>query len=129
VVAAGLARARRFFLPFGVALRSSRKFARRIEQEMKPVIHLFTPIFFVMVGLSLSLHEIDWGSPFIWLFSPTMLFAATAGKLLGAFILNVPIQMRGIIGTALTTLLPPFIMKWYYGRYRENISEANQSAT
>lgn len=50
---------RRFFLPFGVPLRSSRKFSRRIELEIKPVIHLFTPIFFVTVGISLALHEID----------------------------------------------------------------------
>lgn len=158
--AAGLALSRRFFLPFGIALHSNKKFARSIEQEMKPIIHLFTPIFFVMVGLSLSLHEIDWGSPFIWLFSLSMLFAAVIGKLLGAFVLNVPIQMKWMIGTAmiprgevglifaelgrvsgvlnnevyagmviviaLTTLLPPFIMKWYYGRYRKHISAANK---
>jgi len=156
--AAGLALSRRFFLPFGVALRSSRKFASRIEQEMKPVIHLFTPIFFVMVGLSLSLHEIDWGSSFIWLFSISLLFAAVAGKLLGAFVLNVPMRMRWIIGTAmiprgevglvfaelgrvsgilnnevyagmiiviaLTTLLPPFVMKWYYGRNKDTFSSS-----
>lgn len=152
--AAGLALSRRFFLPFGVALRSSRKFAHRIEQEMKPVIHLFTPIFFVMIGLSLSLHEIDWGSSFIWLFSFSLLVAAVVGKILGALMLNVPLRLRWIIGTAmiprgevglvfaelgrvsgilnneiyaamiiviaLTTLLPPFIMKWYYGRYHKS---------
>ena len=155
--AAGLALSRRFFLPFGIALRSNKKFARSIEQEMKPIIHLFTPIFFVMVGLSLALHEIDWTSPFIWLFSLSMFLAAVIGKLLGAFVLNVPIQMKWIIGTAmiprgevglifaelgrisgafnneiyagmiiviaLTTLLPPFVMKWYYGREQKKPTE------
>jgi len=149
--AAGLALSRRFFLPFGIALRSNKKFSRSIEQEMKPIIHLFTPIFFVMVGLSLALHEIDWSSPFIWLFSLSMFLAAVVGKLIGAFALKVPTQMRWMIGTAmvprgevglifaelgrvsgvlnneiyagmiiviaLTTLLPPFVMKWYYGKH------------
>jgi Kef-type K+ transport system membrane component KefB len=35
---------------------------------MRPIIHLFTPIFFVMVGLALNLREIDWGSSYIWIF-------------------------------------------------------------
>ncbi len=46
--AAGLALSHRFFFPLGVALRADPVFARRIEDQMKPVIHLFTPIFFVM---------------------------------------------------------------------------------
>ncbi len=54
---------------------------------MKPVIHLFTPIFFVMVGLSMNLREIDWSSPFIWLFSLSLLVAAVAGKLIGALLM------------------------------------------
>lgn len=159
--AAGLALSRHFFLPFGVVLHNNRKFSRRIVSEMRPIIHLFTPIFFVMVGLSLSLHEINWGSSFIWLFSLSMLLAAIVGKLLGAFVLKVPIHMRWMIGTAmiprgevglvfaelgrvsgilnnevyagmiiviaLTTLLPPFIMKWYYGRYRNEISAIDEN--
>ncbi len=32
---------------------------------MKHIDHLFAPIFFVFVGLSLTLREIDWGSPLI----------------------------------------------------------------
>ncbi len=45
--AAGLALSRRFFLPFGVALKTDKKFAGVIEHQMAPVISLFTPIFFV----------------------------------------------------------------------------------
>lgn len=149
--AAGLALSRRFFLPLGVALRVDPKFAHRIESEMKPVIHLFTPIFFVMVGLSLNLREIDWGSGFIWIFSLSLFVVSVVGKLVGAFAIKESWQVRCMIGTAmiprgevglifaelgraagifsneiyagmviviaLTTLLPPFVMKWFYGRF------------
>ena len=149
--AAGLALSRRFFLPLGVALHADEAFAERIETQMKPIVQLFTPIFFVMVGLSLNLREIDWGSSFIWLFSLSLLAAAVAGKLFGAVLLKESWPVRWMIGTAmiprgevglifaelgresgifsnevyagmviviaLTTLLPPFVMKWYYGRY------------
>ena len=149
--AAGLALSRRFFLPLGVALHADEAFAERIETQMKPIVQLFTPIFFVMVGLSLNLREIDWSSPFIWLFSLSLLIAAVAGKLFGALLLKESWPVRWMIGTAmiprgevglifaelgresgilsnevyagmviviaLTTLLPPFVMKWYYRRY------------
>jgi len=149
--AAGLALSRRFFLPLGVALHADEAFADRIETQMKPIVQLFTPIFFVMVGLSLNLREIDWGSPFIWQFSLSLLAVAVSGKLFGAMLLKETWPTRWMIGTAmiprgevglifaelgresgifsneiyagmviviaLTTLLPPFVMKWYYGRY------------
>ena len=54
---------------------------------MKPIIHLFTPIFFVTVGLSLNLREIAWDSSFIWLLSISLLFAAILGKLASGFLL------------------------------------------
>ena len=149
--AAGLALSRRFFLPLGVALHANPAFADKIEAQMKPIVQLFTPIFFVMVGLSLNLREIDWGSSFIWLFSLALLAAAVAGKLSGALLIRENRHARLMIGTAmiprgevglifaelgresgildnavyaglvmviaLTTLLPPFYMKWYYARH------------
>ncbi|ALP52044.1 sodium:proton antiporter [Candidatus Tenderia electrophaga] len=148
--AAGLALSRRFFLPFGIALRTDPQFAAKIEAQMKPIIQLFTPIFFVMVGLSLNLHEIDWGSPFIWAFSGSMLVVAVLGKMIGVLAIKESWPLRWMIGTAmvprgevglifaelgrvsgiysaevyaglviviaLTTLLPPLVMKWAYTR-------------
>ena len=148
--AAGMALSRRFFLPFGASLHNDPSFAEQIEQQMKPIIHLFTPIFFVMVGLSLNLREIDWVSPFVWIFSLSMFVVACLGKQLGGFLINEPWRYRWAIGLAmiprgeiglifaelgreadiftneiyasmvlviaLTTLLPPFLMKWYYGK-------------
>jgi len=115
-----------------------------------PIIRLFTPIFFVTVGLSLNLQAVDWTSPFIWSFSLLMLLAAVVTKLLGAVLLPEPPWRRWMIGTAmvprgevglifaelgrvnglftdavyagliiviaLTTLVPPFVMKAWYAR-------------
>jgi Kef-type K+ transport system membrane component KefB len=152
--AAGLALSRRFFLPLGLAIKADEPFAHRIEEQMKPIVHLFTPIFFVFVGLSLNLREIDWGSPFIWSFSLSLLLVAVIGKLMGSLFIKESWPVRWVIGLAmiprgeiglifaelgrvsgifdneiyagmviviaLTTLLPPFILKWYYGRYTVN---------
>jgi len=99
--AAGLALSRRFFLPFAIALHSDTSFAKSVEVQMKPIIHLFTPIFFVMVGLSLNLQEIDWGSPFIWLFSLSITFIAILGKLIGALTIRESWYTRWAIGMAM----------------------------
>lgn len=146
--AAGLALSRRFFLPFGMALHTEPAFAERIETEMRPIIQLFTPIFFVMVGLSLNLKEVDWSSAFIWSFSLLFLLVAVIGKFSGAAIIRESMRQRIIIGIAmvprgevglifaelgrtsgifnndvyagmviviaLTTLLPPFLLKYLY---------------
>jgi Kef-type K+ transport system membrane component KefB len=99
--AAGLALSRRFFMPFGLALRTDPDFAGRIENQMRPIIQLFVPIFFVMVGLSLNLRVIDWTSPFIWSFSLSLFVIAVLGKLLGALLLRGPWPARFAIGIAM----------------------------
>jgi Kef-type K+ transport system membrane component KefB len=152
--AAGLALSRRFFLPFGMALRTEPDFALQIKEKMQPIIQLFTPIFFVVVGLSLNLHEIDWSSSFIWQFASLFLITALVGKVIGVFFIKennfirtavalamVPRGEVGLIFTelgrtsgifsneiyagmviviALTTLLPPLLMKWFYNHHQPN---------
>lgn len=85
--AAGLALSPHFFLPLGNFAKITEDFSHKIENQMKPIIHLFTPIFFVTVGLSLNLREIDWHSTFIWLLSLSLLVAAIIGKLGSGFLL------------------------------------------
>jgi Kef-type K+ transport system membrane component KefB len=99
--AAGLALSRRFFLPFGAALHEDPKFARKIEQQMRPIVYLFAPIFFVTVGLSLNLHHINWGSPYIWTLSLSLLLAAVVGKFAGALLLRESMASRIAIGIAM----------------------------
>ncbi len=100
--AAGLALSRRFFLPFGIALRQDDDFSARIERQMHPIIHLWTPIFFVMVGLSLNLREIDWSSPFIWVFSLLFFALAIIGKFVATLLVREPWRYRLIIGLAMS---------------------------
>ncbi|MGD8742816.1 MAG: cation:proton antiporter [Granulosicoccaceae bacterium] len=99
--AAGIALSRRFFLPFAASLRTDPDFTRRIHIEMKPIIQLFTPVFFVMVGLSLDLQSIDWGSTFIWGFSISMAILALGGKLAAGWLVPVPFPLRNAIGMAM----------------------------
>ncbi|MEW8560653.1 MAG: cation:proton antiporter, partial [Candidatus Thiodiazotropha sp.] len=99
--AAGLALSRRFFLPFGMALHNDRKFAGRIEVQMNPIVYIFSPIFFVTVGLSLSLREIDWTSPFIWSFAFSFFIIAVAAKFFGAMLINANIKQRVAVGLAM----------------------------
>jgi Kef-type K+ transport system membrane component KefB len=100
--AAGLALSRRFFLPFGAGLHvATPAFAENIDTKMTPIVHLFTPIFFVTVGLSLNLQEVDWGSSFIWFFSLSLLVVAIGGKLLAGLVIRQPWPSRWIIGTAM----------------------------
>ncbi len=156
--AAGLALSRRFFLPLGVTLRTDEDFAKTIEQQMQPIISLFTPIFFVVVGLSINLRQIDWSSPQVWVFSFVLLLAAIAGKLIGSFFIKENLASRVMIGMSmvprgevglifaelgrlsgifnneihagmvivivLTTIIPPFAMKWHYRRYSHLLAEA-----
>jgi Kef-type K+ transport system membrane component KefB len=153
--AAGLALSRRFFMPLGIALHTHERFARRIEAQMRPIVQLFTPIFFVYVGLSLSLREIDWSSAFIWQFSLTLLIAAVIGKVAGVYLIKVSWTARWMIGLAMiprgevglifaelgrvsgifnneiyagmimviaiSTLLPPFALKWIYDHYSDRL--------
>ena len=68
---------------------------------MKPIIHLFTPIFFVMVGLSLDLSQIDWGSQFFWYFSISLTLLAVVTKLGGALLIKENLARRLVTGLAM----------------------------
>jgi Na+:H+ antiporter len=156
--AAGLALSRRFFLPFGMAMHNNPGFIEQVEKQMMPIINLFTPIFFVVVGLSLNLKQVDWHSVFVYAFAGSMFLVAVAGKIAGAMLLREPMHLRWAIGIsmvprgevglifaelgrvngilvddvyaatiiviALTTLLPPFLLRSFYNRYSDPLDEA-----
>lgn len=99
--ATGLALSQRFFIPFGVSLRADPEFSTHIHEQMKPIIHLFTPIFFVTVGLSLDLSQIDWGSQFFWLFSISLTLLAIVTKMGGAILIRENMARRVATGLAM----------------------------
>ncbi|MEE8320394.1 MAG: cation:proton antiporter [Gammaproteobacteria bacterium] len=100
--AAGMALSRRFFLPFGAALmQSDGKFVHSIDHSMRPIIQLFTPIFFVVVGLSLNLQEVDWTSSSIMLMAMLFITLAMLSKLAGAFLIRESIYFRWAVGLAM----------------------------
>jgi len=99
--ATGLALSRRFFIPFGVALRAEPKFSQQVHDEMRPIIHLFTPVFFVYVGLTLDLSTIDWGSNFFWLFSISLTAVAILSKVGGALLIRENLIRKIAIGMAM----------------------------
>jgi len=98
---AGIALSRRFFLPLGALIKTDEQFTHNIHAQMKPIIQLFTPIFFVMVGLSLDLTAVDWGSLFIWIFSITTLAIAILGKMIGPFLLRDRLSTKLAIGMSM----------------------------
>lgn len=158
---AGLALSRQFFLPLGKrrGQYNNEGFAQRVEDRLTPIAQLFTPIFFVMVGLSLNLREIDWSSSFVWVFSAALFLVAVGGKMVGSLLIRTSTRARWAIGLAmtprgevglifaelgrvngvfnneiyavmviviaLTTLLPPFALKWHYSQVPLEVSQAS----
>ena len=99
--ATGLALSRRFFIPFGIALRANQDFSKHVNQQMQPIIQLFTPIFFVSVGLSLDLSAVNWDSPFFWYFSLSLTAIAVVSKFGGAFLIKGKMANKIVIGMSM----------------------------
>ena len=147
--AAGLALSRRFFLPFGLSLRTDPRFLEAIDHNMRPIVQLFTPIFFVVVGLSLDLSQLALDNRAFWVMSGAFLLVAVVGKYIGGLVtvqrcaankmlLGVSMIPRGEVGLVfaelgrsqgildnnlyavllmviiVTTLVPPFLLKWMF---------------
>lgn len=91
----GIALSEKFFSP-------SKTFIHKVETQVKPLVHLFTPIFFVSIGLSLNLKELEWSSLPIWNLTGTLLLAAVLGKLFsGLFLKGEGNKSKFLIGTSM----------------------------
>ena len=168
--AAGIAMGQRFRvsinqrlkLPFTRTLNrlfsASPELSHRLEGQMRPLIHTFSPLFFVMVGVSLNLNAVDWSRPLVWQLAGLLMLVAIAGKWLAGFAIREPRFVQTVIGLSmiprgevglifaqlgftnailnaelyaallivisLTTLLPPFALKWVYARWhRPDVGE------
>lgn len=99
---AGVALSRRFFLPFGVLLRKDERLIDEVHSSMTPIIQIFTPIFFVMVGLSVDLSIIDFSSSTFWLMSSAFIFLGFFSKFIGAFfIFQHSLRNNAMIGISM----------------------------
>ena len=152
--AAGIALSRRFILPFGMGLRNDEEFLEKVKSAISPIAQMFTPIFFVMVGLSMNLRVIDFSSTKFWSLALVFLFIAIVGKYMGAFLLrNTSALNKALIGISMiprgevglifaevgrvngildneiyavlifviivTTVVPPFLLKWLFKYEKE----------
>jgi Kef-type K+ transport system membrane component KefB len=99
--ATGLALSRRFFIPFGVAIKADQDFSKHVHRQMKPIIQLFTPLFFVAVGLQLDLSDIDFSSHFFWYFSLSLTALAVVSKIGGALLIKEQFARKIAIGMAM----------------------------
>ncbi len=80
--AAGIALARRFFLPLGASIEHySHQLAEKIEESITPIIDLFVPVFFVMVGVSINLRVIDMHSGAFWGYAGVLTVVAVLSKM------------------------------------------------
>jgi Kef-type K+ transport system membrane component KefB len=87
---AGIAFSRRFIIPFASYLRlsgSDSRFLEHLRDRMHPIIYLFSPIFFVYVGLSIDLSVIDFKNIDLWTLSLVLILTAFAGKILAALLI------------------------------------------
>lgn len=85
---AGLALSRQFHLPLGKYFESNTTLLKRVSVSMTPIIQLFTPIFFVMVGVSVDFSIIDFSSSTFWYMSLFFIFLALLSKYAGAFFIH-----------------------------------------
>lgn len=75
--------------------------SHRLEEQMRPLIHTFTPVFFVMIGVSINFRDIDFSSPLIWEMTIGLLVVAILGKLLAGFFIAEPRIRQTLIGVAM----------------------------
>lgn len=155
--AAGIALSRRFILPFGMGLQHDEVFLEKVKSAITPIAQMFTPIFFVMVGLSMNLKVIDFTSMYFWSLALTFLAIAVIGKYFGAFLLrNTSALSKALIGISMiprgevglifaevgrvngilddqiyavlifviivTTIAPPFLLKWLFKYEQSDLS-------
>lgn len=77
-------------------------FSEAIEKGVESISYLFTPIFFVAIGIALNLKEVPWSEPKVLLLASALLIAAILGKLLSGFFLwKEPKAVKWAVGLAM----------------------------
>ncbi|WP_028841544.1 cation:proton antiporter [Thermodesulfobacterium hveragerdense] len=95
---AGIAFSRRFTIPFAITLNTDKEIVNKIETSLQPLLDLFTPIFFVYVGLQLNLKVIDFSSATFWFLSLILSVVAILGKLAVGLMIKGDLKERLSVG-------------------------------
>ncbi|TVP09702.1 cation:proton antiporter [Shewanella sp. KCT] len=98
--AVGLALSRQFISPLNRYLQNPFAFTHEMEVESKPLVDIFAPIFFVYVGISLDLSQIDLGWSGLFTLLMLSLLAIITKMMAG---LRVPghLRTKAIVGSAM----------------------------
>ncbi len=103
--AAGIAFSRRFIIPFASYLHPTEhdhNFLEHLRERMHPIIYLFSPIFFVYVGLSIDLSVIDFSSSHFWVLSLVLILLAFLGKYAAALMVPaMAMRDKAFLGLAM----------------------------
>ncbi|MCX7759332.1 MAG: cation:proton antiporter [bacterium] len=94
----GLAISRGFNIPFLKFLSTKKQTIEKVEHSVLPLIWLFTPVFFVFIGLQVNLKNINFASYEFWILSFVIGVVAVLSKVLAGFVVNVSLRERLMIG-------------------------------
>ncbi|RLJ70865.1 transporter (CPA2 family) [Hydrogenivirga caldilitoris] len=98
---AGLALSRRFVVPFAAFLKLDEKVLHSVEENIRPLVWVVSPIFFVTVGLALNFKAIDFSSSQFWLLSLSLIAVAVLGKVVSGLLIPLSFRDRLNIGLSM----------------------------
>ncbi|MCE9791091.1 cation:proton antiporter [Shewanella indica] len=98
--AAGLALSRQFIWPWQKYLQNPFPFTHKLEKSMQPLTDVFAPVFFVYVGISLDLSQLNL-SPYSLLLLLAMILLAFIGKLAAGLVVSGTWRQKLIVGSAM----------------------------
>lgn len=94
----GLAMSRGFNIPFLKFLSTKKQTTEKVEHSILPLIWLFTPVFFVFIGLQVNLKAINFASPDFWVLSLIIGIIAIISKVFAGFTLKISFREKLMIG-------------------------------
>lgn len=94
----GLVMSRGFNIPFLKFLSTKKQTIEKVEHSILPLIWLFTPVFFVFIGLQVNLKSINFASLDFWILTIIIAIVAIVSKVLAGFFINVSFRERLMVG-------------------------------
>ncbi|MBB1318345.1 cation:proton antiporter [Shewanella sp. SR43-4] len=98
--AVGMGLSRQFTSPFNQYLKNPFSYTHKLEQSAKPLVQLFSPIFFVYVGISLDLSQLDMSFMGLLLLA-WLTFIAVASKFMAGLLASSNWHEKMIVGSAM----------------------------